>query len=190
MTGDTLVFATDGVRREVAQAASGRSASRWNGGAAELLREFATGNDDALLLTARYGLPACIVRESAASARLQERYFDSLEAYVGDAEESALLDAYELGRQIMDSAGGVLDLSSVHQDAMEAVMRRTRAGRPRELAARRCHEFLDEALSPFEMAQRGFREANMRLMTVLKQSAHQSAQLSAVIASIMTAGGG
>lgn len=58
MTGDTLVFATDGVRREVAQAASGRSASRWNGGAAELLREFATGNDDALLLTARYGLPA------------------------------------------------------------------------------------------------------------------------------------
>ena len=125
-----------------------------------------------------------IVRESAASARLQERYFDSLEAYVGDAEESALLDAYELGRQIMDSAGGVLDLSSVHQDAMEAVMRRTRAGRPRELAARRCHEFLDEALSPFEMAQRGFREANMRLMTVNTQLAHQSAQLSAVIASI------
>jgi two-component system sensor histidine kinase VicK len=125
-----------------------------------------------------------IVRESAASARLQERYFDALEAYVRDAEESALLDAYELGRQIMDSAGGVLDLSSVHEDATEAVMRRTRAGRPRELAARRCHEFLDEALSPFEMAQRGFREANMRLMTVNAQLAHQSAQLSAVIASI------
>jgi signal transduction histidine kinase len=125
-----------------------------------------------------------IVRESAASTRLQERYLDALETYVLSAEESALLDAYELGRQIMDSAGGVLDLSSVHQDAMEAVMRRTRAGRPRELAARRCHEFLDEALSPFEMAQRGFREANMRLMTVNTQLAHQSAQLGAVIASI------
>jgi signal transduction histidine kinase len=125
-----------------------------------------------------------IVRESAASTRLQERYFGALESYVRSAEESALHDAYELGRQIMDSAGGVLDLSSVHQDAMEAVMRRTRAGRPRELAARRCHEFLDEALSPFEMAQRGFREANMRLLSVNTQLAHRSAQLGAVIASI------
>jgi negative regulator of sigma-B (phosphoserine phosphatase) len=56
--GDTLVFATDGVRREVAQAVSGRGTSRLQGGVAELLREFATGTDDALLLTARYGMPA------------------------------------------------------------------------------------------------------------------------------------
>jgi signal transduction histidine kinase len=125
-----------------------------------------------------------IARESATSTRLQERYFDALEAYVSSAEEGALLDAYELGRQIMDSGGGVLDLSSVHQDAMAAAMRRTRAGRGRELAARRCHEFLDEALSPFEMAQRGFREANLRLMNVNSQLAHRSAQLGAVIASI------
>jgi signal transduction histidine kinase len=124
------------------------------------------------------------VREAGASTRLQERYLDALEAYVRSEEESALLDAYELGRQIMDSAGGVLDLSAAHQDATEAVMRRTRAGRPRELAARRCHAFLDEALSPFEMAQRGFREANLRLMGLNAQLAHQSAQLGAVIASI------
>jgi PAS domain S-box-containing protein len=124
------------------------------------------------------------VRESTTSARLQERYCDALDAYVRDGEEGALLDAYELGRQIMDSAGGVLDLSAVHQDAMEAVMRSTRMGSAREHAARRCHEFLDEALSPFEMAQRGFREANLRLMTVNGELAHQSAQLSAVIASI------
>jgi phosphoserine phosphatase RsbX len=54
-TGDTLVFATDGVRREVAQAVSSRGTARLAGGAAALLEEFATGNDDALLLTARYG---------------------------------------------------------------------------------------------------------------------------------------
>jgi phosphoserine phosphatase RsbX len=55
--GDTLVFATDGVRREVAQAVSSRGRggrSGLQGGAAELLKEFATGNDDSLLLTARY----------------------------------------------------------------------------------------------------------------------------------------
>jgi two-component system sensor histidine kinase VicK len=124
------------------------------------------------------------VRESATSTRLQERYCVALDAFVRDGEESALLDAYELGRQIMDSAGGVLDLSAVHQDAMEAVMDRVQAGRRREQAVKRCHEFLDEALSPFEMAQRGFREANMRLMTVNAELAHQSAQLAAVIASI------
>jgi phosphoserine phosphatase RsbX len=53
--GDTLVFATDGVRREVAQAVSRRGTARLAGGVAALLEEFATGNDDALLLTARYG---------------------------------------------------------------------------------------------------------------------------------------
>lgn len=57
-TGDALVFATDGVRREVAHAVSQRGPARLEGGAAELLREFATGNDDALLLMARYGVAA------------------------------------------------------------------------------------------------------------------------------------
>lgn len=56
--GDMLVFATDGVRREMAQAVSRRGAVRLESGAAELLEEFATGTDDALLLTARYGVPA------------------------------------------------------------------------------------------------------------------------------------
>lgn len=57
-SGDTLVFATDGVRREVAQAVSRRGPARLEGGAADLMEEFATGNDDALLLTARYGWPS------------------------------------------------------------------------------------------------------------------------------------
>ncbi|HEX3690478.1 MAG TPA: SpoIIE family protein phosphatase [Solirubrobacteraceae bacterium] len=56
--GDMLVFATDGLRREVAQAVSRSGPARLQGGAGELLEEFATGNDDALLLTARYGVAA------------------------------------------------------------------------------------------------------------------------------------
>jgi hypothetical protein len=51
--GDTLVFATDGVERGFAQALSSGDA-RTADGAAALLRRFATGNDDALLLLARY----------------------------------------------------------------------------------------------------------------------------------------
>lgn len=52
--GDTLVFATDGVRREIVQAATDRTVTARPGAAVDLLREFAAGNDDALLLTARY----------------------------------------------------------------------------------------------------------------------------------------
>ncbi len=55
--GDTLVFATDGVRREVAQAAASRR-THLEGSAAALLEEFVTGADDALLLTARYEVAA------------------------------------------------------------------------------------------------------------------------------------
>lgn len=53
-SGDTLVFATDGVRREIVKAATDRTATARPSAALELLREFAAGNDDALLLTARY----------------------------------------------------------------------------------------------------------------------------------------
>lgn len=52
-TGDTLVLATDGVERGFTQAFSS-GAARPADGAAPLLRRFASGNDDALLLLARY----------------------------------------------------------------------------------------------------------------------------------------
>jgi negative regulator of sigma-B (phosphoserine phosphatase) len=51
--GDTLVFATDGLERGFGHALSSGDA-RPADGAAALLRRFATGNDDALLLLARY----------------------------------------------------------------------------------------------------------------------------------------
>jgi phosphoserine phosphatase RsbX len=51
--GDTLVFATDGLERGFGQALSSGQA-RPADGAAALLRRFATGQDDALLLLARY----------------------------------------------------------------------------------------------------------------------------------------
>jgi negative regulator of sigma-B (phosphoserine phosphatase) len=52
-TGDTLVLATDGVERGFAQAFSNGGATPADG-AASLLRRFASGNDDALLVLARY----------------------------------------------------------------------------------------------------------------------------------------
>jgi hypothetical protein len=51
--GDTLVFATDGLERGFGQALSSGAAKPADGAGA-LLRRFATGRDDALLLLARY----------------------------------------------------------------------------------------------------------------------------------------
>ena len=92
---------------------------------------------------------------SAVSASLEQRYGDALGAYMHSADEEALLHAYELGRQIMDSGGGVVDLAATHQSAFEELIE-GRSGHPgRQLAVRRSYEFLAECLAPFEMAQRG-----------------------------------
>jgi signal transduction histidine kinase len=105
----------------------------------------------------------------AISASLEQRYGDALGDYMRSANEEALLHAYELGRQIMDSGGGVLDLAATHQSAFEELIGR-RSGHPgRQLAVRRSYEFLSECLAPFEMAQRGFREANLRLLSANEQ---------------------
>jgi signal transduction histidine kinase len=105
----------------------------------------------------------------AISAALEQRYADALRDYMRSANEEALLHAYELGRQIMDSGGGVLDLAAIHQGAFDQLIARRSAHPGRELAIRRGHEFLAECLAPFEMAQRGFREANLRLLSANEQ---------------------
>jgi len=127
---------------------------------------------------------------STVSAALEQRYADALGAYMRCADEEALLHAYELGRQIMDSGGGVVDLAAIHQTAFEELID-GRAGHPgRQLAVGRSYEFLAECLAPFEMAQRGFREANLRLLSANEQLEstnraieRERATLAAVIAS-------
>ena len=128
---------------------------------------------------------------TAVSAALEQRYGDALGAYMRSADEEALLHAYELGRQIMDTGGGVVDLAAIHQTAFEELVA-GRAGHPgRQLAIRRSYEFLAECLAPFEMAQRGFREANLRLLSANQQLEstnraidRERATLAAVIASM------
>jgi signal transduction histidine kinase len=127
----------------------------------------------------------------AVSASLEQRYADALGDYMRGADEAALLHAYELGRQIMDSGGGVVDLAATHQTAFEELTDAD-AGHPgRRLAIQRSYEFLAECLAPFEMAQRGFREANLRLLSANEQLEstnraieRERATLAAVIASM------
>jgi signal transduction histidine kinase len=87
------------------------------------------------------------------------RYPMALAAYVDRGEESALLSAYELGRQGLDEGAGVLELTAVHERALEALLEKSGGPSASVQTSRRAWEFFAQSLASFEMAQRGFREA-------------------------------
>ncbi|MBI4390887.1 MAG: ATP-binding protein [candidate division NC10 bacterium] len=94
---------------------------------------------------------------------LVEEYTSALQNYLGGAGEAALQQAYELGRKALADGLGILDMSAVQHRAL--VKGFLRAGTPKEGARtlKAAKHFFAEFVSPFEMAHRGFREANTAL---------------------------
>ena len=91
---------------------------------------------------------------------LADRYTSALRAFLEDPDEAALANAYEIGRGAFGDGFGVLEMAAVHARALSAVLDEPldAAERARRLDA--VDRFFGEVLSPFEMAHRGFREAN------------------------------
>jgi two-component system cell cycle sensor histidine kinase/response regulator CckA len=87
---------------------------------------------------------------SADYTRFKARYGDALAAFDAEADEDARERAYALGREAVASGIGVLDIAAIHAAAVE------RNGP-------NAWKFFSEVLAPFEMALRGFREANATL---------------------------
>src|SRR5262245_10659718 len=76
-----------------------------------------------------------------------DAYVTALEAYLACPEETALSDAYELGRQALQDGLGPLDLVSLHESALDSVPGlASERDRP---ALTRAMTFLLECLSPF-----------------------------------------
>lgn len=94
---------------------------------------------------------------------LVDRYRSALRDYLAGRNETALVKAYDVGRFGMENLLGVLDMVAVHQRVLtEVLIEETDAigsMRTTEAAA----EFLSECLGPFEMAMRGYQEANAAL---------------------------
>ena len=88
--------------------------------------------------------------------QLAHEYANALRACVQGAGETALAHAYELGRIAAGSGVGVVELAQIHHAAMQEVL--ADGAPPPDI-----DQFFAEALSPFEMTHRGFREANERL---------------------------
>jgi light-regulated signal transduction histidine kinase (bacteriophytochrome) len=82
-------------------------------------------------------------------------YSKALADYVAGAGEEALAKAYEVGREALVGGVSVTELAIVHHRALLGVL----PSHPAERTVARAGELLSEMLAPFEMTQRGYREA-------------------------------
>jgi PAS domain S-box-containing protein len=91
---------------------------------------------------------------------LAEQYASALRHYLAKPHEAGLMDAYGLGRRALELAVRAADLVIVHGQALALAL--ADAGTPGERTCLtwRAAEFLGESMAPFEMALRGYREAN------------------------------
>ena len=95
-------------------------------------------------------------------ADVGRNYAGTLSDYMVNPGEAGLLRAYELGREAMNAQLGVLDLANVHHHVLTEFFA-SNACPNLSLCVARAADFFAEAVSPFEMAFRGYREANDRL---------------------------
>lgn len=116
---------------------------------------------------------------------LSKEYRSALNDFLANGSETILESAYLLGRQALEQGIGVLDIVTVHHQALMALLRRPEESSTyKTRTINRARKFLVESLSPFEMAQRGFRESiaalnalNARLEDEVEQRT-QAARLS------------
>lgn len=92
---------------------------------------------------------------SAILSKVKERYAQALRDYLTGKGEEALRQAYEIGREAVAEGVTLLDMAAIHR---EAWLRFLGAAGPSEKDGA-AFDFLAETLSPFEMIQRGYRDA-------------------------------
>jgi signal transduction histidine kinase len=110
------------------------------------------------------------------STELEVRYRGMLSEYLAHPDEALLEGAYGLGREALASGRGVLDMATMHSQAMAAVLASNDGDRV--YVSEALERFFIEAISPFEIAHRGFRDANLvlhRLNDVLENQAKRIA---------------
>ena len=105
---------------------------------------------------------------------IRRDYAGTLSGYLIEADEEARLHAHELGRKALTGGIGVLDLVTLHHEALASL------GPAGSLPLDRAAEFLAESLSPFEMSLRGYREANDELSVANASLAQAQAATEAV----------
>jgi signal transduction histidine kinase len=100
-----------------------------------------------------------IRRKAKPRAGFADEYRSSLREYAAGGGEPALGRAYELGRRALTEEKSLVEMASLHHQAVLALVCDAENGKRREELLRLSAEFLAECLSPYEMAHRGFQDA-------------------------------
>jgi signal transduction histidine kinase len=98
-------------------------------------------------------------RKGKVSESFEEQYRFSLREYAAGGGEPALGRAYELGRRALTEQKSLVEIASLHHQAVLALVCDVESGKRRGEFLRASAEFLAECLSPYEMAHRGFQDA-------------------------------
>jgi len=93
-------------------------------------------------------------------------YLAALRSYLRGAEESALLWAYEQGREVLDSGAGVLELGAIHRDAVAVLLEDCTKGAEAARVHREAWTFFAETVAPLEMCLRGYQQSNDSLRSL------------------------
>src|SRR5712692_11918499 len=100
-----------------------------------------------------------IRRKTKPRAGFEDEYRSSLREYAAGGGEPALGRAYELGRLALAEQKSLVEIASLHHEAVLALVCDAKSEKHREGQLRASAEFLAECLSPYEMAHRGFQDA-------------------------------
>ena len=100
---------------------------------------------------------------SVTPAELQQRYTNALRSYLAGEWDVASQAVYELGRTAITDGLGILDVATIHNEALAAILVDKRAAREVARVTKEAEEVLMQSLAPFEMTHRGFQEANQSL---------------------------
>jgi signal transduction histidine kinase len=105
-------------------------------------------------------------------------YPQSLQNYLGGGGESALQQAYQIGRSALDAGIGLVAIADIHHACLSALLAHDLANDERDRILTGAAQFFAECISPYEMTYGGFREANTALRhfnEVLEQEAKRIA---------------
>jgi two-component system sensor kinase FixL len=115
----------------------------------------------------------------ASSSTFEKRYRRSLAAHL---EGTGSEDALDIGRSALEEGRTLLDVMTIHQATVPALVKSSRGAELRQ-RFEKSDEFLSQAIAPFEMINRGWREIVARLRgmneTLERQVAERTAALSA-----------
>ncbi len=100
---------------------------------------------------------------TASNAEFIGRYASALQTYLERTDEAALAEAYELGRGALGQEISVLEMVSLHCEALDQALSHMSGRKALQGIMRSAQRFLIESLTPYEMTISGYRETNRAL---------------------------